>query len=51
MWNNARQLRKFVDDLLIDERGGRAGFPYEILDELISLREARLEFLTGKRSF
>ena len=51
VWNEARQLRKFVDDLLVDERGGRAGFPYEILDELITLREARLEYLTGKRSF
>ncbi len=51
VWNEARQLRNFVDDLLVDERGGRAGFPYEILDELITLREARLEYLTGRRSF
>ncbi len=51
VWDDARRLRRFVDELLMDERGGRAGFPYETLNELITVREARLEYLTGKRSF
>jgi hypothetical protein len=51
VWNDARLLRRFVDELLLDERGGRAGFPYETLNELIMVRESRLEYLTGKRTF
>ncbi len=38
MWQDANSLRRYVDDLLVDKRGNRQGFPLEVLRELFKLR-------------
>lgn len=48
-WHNPRALRQFVDDLVIDQRGGRAGMPFKALSELGIVCDWRLEQLTGRR--
>jgi hypothetical protein len=40
-WDNAVIVRPYLDSLLVDDRGGRAGFPLPILRELIALKELR----------
>jgi hypothetical protein len=38
MWQDPNSLRRYVDDLLVDKRGNRQGFPLEVLRELFKLR-------------
>ena len=38
LWQDPGSLRLYVDDLLVDKRGNRQGFPLEILRELFALR-------------
>jgi hypothetical protein len=38
MWQDPNSLRRYVDDLLVDKRGSRQGFPVEVLRELFKLR-------------
>jgi hypothetical protein len=38
MWQDPNSLRRYVDDLLVDRRGNRQGFPVEVLHELFKLR-------------
>jgi len=38
MWQDPNSLRGYVDDLLVDRRGSRQGFPLEVLHELFKLR-------------
>ena len=38
MWHDSNSLRRYVDDLLVDKRGTRQGFPVEVLRELFQLR-------------
>jgi hypothetical protein len=38
MWQDPNSLRRYVDDLLVDKRGNRQGFPLEVLRELFRLR-------------
>jgi hypothetical protein len=38
MWPDPNSFRRYVDDLLVDKRGSRQGFPVEILRELFELR-------------
>lgn len=38
MWEDPNSLRRYVDDLLVDKRGSRQGFPLEVLRELFQLR-------------
>jgi hypothetical protein len=38
MWQDPNSLRGYVDDLLVDRRGNRQGFPLEVLHELFKLR-------------
>ena len=38
LWQYPGSLRRYVDDLLVDKRGIRQGFPLEILRELYALR-------------
>lgn len=40
LWNKP-ELHDYFSDLLIDKRGGRKGFPQEVLNEIIMLREFR----------
>lgn len=50
VWNDAKLLKQYIGKLMIDDRGGRAGFPFEALDEIVRVRDYRLEQLTGMRS-
>lgn len=38
-WGDPAAFEAAVDSLLIDQRGGRQGFPFEVLAELTELRE------------
>jgi hypothetical protein len=38
-WEVPARLLRLMDELLIDQRGGREGFPFETVLELTSLRE------------
>lgn len=38
-WRDPRTFRAAVDSMLIDRRGGRQGFPFDIVTELSTLRE------------
>ena len=40
-WDNPFEGGKYLDSLLVDERGGRQGFPMPVLRELIALRELK----------
>jgi len=39
VWHDEIELQLHLDDLLTDRRGGRQGFPPEIHQELLMLRE------------
>jgi hypothetical protein len=41
VWQDDGRLQQFLDDLLVDRRGGRRGFPPEIHHELLVLLEYR----------
>ena len=38
LWQNPGSLRQCLDDLLVDKRGNRQGFPIDVLRELVALR-------------
>jgi hypothetical protein len=38
-WNDAAEIQAVLDDLLVDRRGGRQGFPLEVTEELLVLRD------------
>jgi hypothetical protein len=38
LWQDPGSLRRYLDDLLVDKRGNRQGFPVNILRELFALR-------------
>lgn len=38
-WNDAAEFQAVLDDLLVDRRGGRQGFPLEVTEELLVLRD------------
>ena len=38
LWQDPNSLRRYIDDLLVDKRGNRQGFPQNILRELFALR-------------
>ena len=38
MWPDPNSLRRYMDDLLVDKRGNRQGFPVDVLKELFELR-------------
>jgi hypothetical protein len=38
MWPDANSFRRYIDDLLVDKRGSRQGFPVDVLRELFELR-------------
>ena len=37
LWEDPNSLRRYLDDLLVDKRGNRQGFPLDILRELFAL--------------
>jgi hypothetical protein len=38
LWKDPDSLRRYVDDLLVDKRGNRQGFPLDVLREIFRLR-------------
>jgi len=38
MWQDTNSSRRYMDDLLVDRRGNRQGFPVDVLRELFALR-------------
>jgi len=38
LWQDPNSLRRYVDDLLVDTRGTRQGFPLDVLREIFRLR-------------
>jgi hypothetical protein len=38
VWRRVRQCEEYLDSLMIDERGSRAGFPLDVAKELLALR-------------
>ena len=38
-WDDAEALRAYFDSLLVDRRGGRQGFPPDVLSELLTLHD------------
>jgi hypothetical protein len=38
-WRNPREFRAAIDAMVIDSRGGRQGFPFDVVRELGTLRE------------
>ena len=38
-WRDSKALRSYMDCLFTDKRGDRQGFPPDVLDELLALRE------------
>jgi hypothetical protein len=38
-WNDPAQCQEYFDDLLRDRRGHRAGFPLDVLEDLLALRD------------
>jgi tankyrase len=41
LWQDNIRLQLYLEDLLVDRRRGRRGFPPEIHNELLILREYR----------
>ena len=39
VWKDPAKCERFLDDLMIDRRGGRKGFPLQVANELASLRD------------
>ena len=39
LWHRPDALREYLDELLIDKRGGRRGFPLAVLEELHALND------------
>ena len=46
-WDNPEYFDKYMESLLIDKRGGRKGFPPDVLVELKTLELYRLGVRTG----
>src|SRR5215475_14413851 len=38
MWPDPNSFRRYMDDLLVDKRGNRQGFPVDVLKEFFELR-------------
>ena len=38
LWKDPDSWRRYVDDLLVDKRGNRQGFPLDVLREIFELR-------------
>ncbi|MCP5266166.1 MAG: hypothetical protein H6934_08625 [Burkholderiaceae bacterium] len=39
VWHDPIEFRRTFDDLIMDDRGGRQGFPFEVVNELTDLQE------------
>jgi hypothetical protein len=50
VWRQAPVLEREFNELLMDQRGGRQGFPFNIVLELTALRDFYFRFVQPKRS-
>jgi hypothetical protein len=41
LWDEPKALARYLDSLMIDSRGGRGGFPFQVIAELAELRNYR----------
>jgi hypothetical protein len=48
MWGDMESLRAYFDELLVDRRGGRKGFPREVFNNLRVLRDYHAACAKGK---
>ena len=39
LWRHPDELMEYLDELLVDTRGGRAGFPMAIATELVNIKD------------
>jgi hypothetical protein len=39
LWGDEKSITDYLDHLLIDRRGKRQGFPPDVLNELLNLRD------------
>ena len=51
VWHDSPALVRYIDSLLLNDRGGRTGFAFEALAELTELRDARNSQLGSNRPF
>jgi len=49
LWNRPARLDDYFDDLLIDRRGGRQGFPFAVASELSALKHYYQTVIYPKR--
>jgi len=38
LWDDPNSARRYLEDLLVDKRGNRQGFPVDVLRELLAMR-------------
>ena len=48
MWGDTESLRVYFDELLVDRRGGRKGFPLDVFNNLRVLRDYHAACAKGK---
>ncbi len=48
-WESPEKFQRVIDELLIDTRGDRQGFPFEVVDELADLKVYYETWLHPKR--
>jgi hypothetical protein len=39
LWGDAREMNRYFDDLLLDARGDRRGFPLKVIAEITRVRD------------
>jgi hypothetical protein len=39
VWSHPAECRSYMEDLIVDRRGNRSGFPAEVLENLLTLRD------------
>jgi hypothetical protein len=42
-WDHPAECRRYLDDLMVDKRGTRKGFPAEVIGDLLRLRRLYVE--------
>jgi hypothetical protein len=48
VWADLPVAAELIDDLLVDRRGGRRGFPSEVLAELLTVRRVAVKRMVGQ---
>ncbi|MFN7644748.1 MAG: hypothetical protein ACK5PW_16960 [Burkholderiales bacterium] len=49
VWGDLPVAAELIDDLLVDRRGGRRGFPADVLAELLTIRRIAVKRMVGQR--